>query len=190
MSELLELERPTGSTVGSTISDEGLDEFETELLHDTELDKYFSQRQDQVEDQVNLNIIRERNEGMRTIATDVALLKELFMECASMVFGQGESLAEAERSIEQSVEHTEEAAKSLERAEVYATTGKGKLFDLCVMVTGIGLGSLGWIGGPWIGISTMAAGLGVSGSVVIARNTAIARDSKVGRKKNATTSKP
>lgn len=148
--------------------DSELDRHEQILLEDSELDQYFDQSYD--DNQIILNIIQERNEEIRTLADDMALLKEIFVDCANMVFGQGESLNEAENSIEKSVEHTEDAAKSLEKAVEYQRHGRGRIFDACVMAAGVGLGSIGWIGGPWVGVPAMAAGLGLSGSVVIARN--------------------
>lgn len=161
----MEMERP----VVASHDDSELDRYEEELLQDDDLNQYFDQTHN--EDQINLRIIQERNENIRSLADEMVLLKEIFVDCANMVFGQGQMLNEAEQNIERSVEHTEEATKSLERAEQYNRHGRGRLFDACVMVAGIGLGSLGWVGGPWIGVPTMAAGLGLSGSVVIARNS-------------------
>lgn len=162
MSQLLLLEKHQSQ------NDNSLDEFEKELLLDEDIDQYFEENYD--DNAILAKTIEERNEAFKTIYTDISLLKDIFMDCATLIFGQGEQLNEAENNIEKAVQHTDEAVVSLEKTVEYTATGRGKLFDLCVMLGGVGLGSLGWIGGPWIGIPTMAAGLGVSTSVVVARN--------------------
>ena len=147
-----------------------LDEYEeTYYKQDMdELDQYFEDTHN--EEDIALKTAEENNTDIRSLADEIVLLKEIFVDCAAMVFGQGEQVDELEQSIEQAVKNTDEGTKSLQKAEQYTSHGRGKIFDACVLVTGAGLGALGFIGGGWIGIPTMAAGLGLSTSVVIARN--------------------
>ena len=119
---------------------------------------------------VEEEIIQENNEAVQTFAQDLELLKDIFIDCAHMIFGQGSSLQTAEENIEKALLDTETATENLEESEKLTKHSRGRLFDICVLVGGVGLGSLGWIGGPLIGIPTMAAGLGVSGAIVLARN--------------------
>jgi len=119
---------------------------------------------------VEEEIIQENNEDVRTFTQDLEMLKDIFLDCAHLIFGQGSSLQTAEENIERALQDTETATENLEESEKLTKHGRGRLFDICVLVGGVGLGTLGWIGGPWIGIPTMVAGLGLSGSVVLARN--------------------
>jgi hypothetical protein len=130
-------------------------EFEMEVVQDTEIDH---------------KIIMETNKEMGTLSKDLILLKELFQDCAALVFNQGEKVDQIEENITNAVEDVEKGTENLKVAEKYKKHGRGRLFDICVLLGGTGLGALGLLGGPWIGIPTLMAGLGVSGSVIIARN--------------------
>ena len=119
---------------------------------------------------VDYKIIQENNKDVRTLATELELLKDVFLDSAYLIFGQGENLQTAEANIEKALADTETATDNLEQTENLTKHSRGKLFDACMLIGGVGLGALGWIGGPWIGIPTMVAGLGLSGSVVLVRN--------------------
>ena len=122
------------------------------------------------EQDITNSIIKERNTQMGFIAEELMHLKELFQDCATQVFSQGEHIDQTETNIIRAVNNVEDGVDNLEVAGTYQKHNRGRLFDVCVLIGGVGLGALGLIAGPWIGIPTLAAGIGVSGGVVIARN--------------------
>lgn len=124
----------------------------------------------QEENEVTNEIIRERNKEIGILAQEMAMLQGLFRECAALVFGQAEHIDKMEENITNAVNNVEEANNDLKQAEKYKKHDRGHIFDICLIVGGTGLGALGMLAGPWIGVPTLAAGVGLSSSIVIARN--------------------
>ena len=120
--------------------------------------------------EIEYKIVHERNSLIQTLTDDISVLQELFYDCSNMIFGQGVLLRDAEKNIETALENVEQGTESLKQAEMYHHHARGKLFDICVVAGGVGLGAIGFVAGPIVGIPTVAAGLGISGGVVLIRN--------------------
>jgi t-SNARE complex subunit (syntaxin) len=117
-----------------------------------------------------IQVETERNEEIHKLSIDMGVLYGIFQECSNLIFGQAQELDEVEDNLEKSLLSVQDGTEHLEKAAQYQTHSRGKVFDICMLVGGVGIGALGWIGGPWIGIPTMAAGLGLTGGIVVARN--------------------
>jgi hypothetical protein len=124
----------------------------------------------EISEEIDHQIATERNRALSELSTDMGSLYELFQDCSNLIFGQTQHLEEVEDNLKKSLLSVEEGTIHLEKAAQYQKHSRGKIFDICMLVGGAGVGLLGWVGGPWVGIPTMAAGLGLSGGIVVARN--------------------
>jgi hypothetical protein len=122
-------------------------------------------------DEIEKQIAIELNQEMHEVSNDVGMLYVLYHECQNLIFGQGESLDEVEENLTKSLVNVQEGTAHLEKADQYQKHSRGKVFDICMLAGGTGLGALGFVlGGFWIGIPTIIAGVGLSGGIVLARN--------------------
>jgi hypothetical protein len=113
-------------------------------------------------DEIEKQIAIELNQEMHEVSNDVGMLYVLYHECQNLIFGQGESLDEVEENLTKSLVNVQEGTAHLEKADQYQKHSRGKVFDICMLAGGIG--------GFWIGIPTIIAGVGLSGGIVLARN--------------------
>lgn len=116
---------------------------------------------------VDLAIIKERNTEIKAIAHDVSIISEIFHTIQNMVLDQGLDLNVAYEHVERAEINTTEAKESLEKAEQYHAHSTRNIRDTSIVVTGLAIGGVGWIGGPWIGIPTTAVGVGISTGIVM-----------------------
>lgn len=118
-----------------------------------------------VDEEVNTNIIKERNEAIKQISNDVGILSEIFQTIQHMIHEQGFELNLVSTNIENTEQQTAEGVKHLENAENLSKETKS-VRDAGIIVSGAALGSVGWIGGPFIGVPTTAVGVGLSVGIV------------------------
>lgn len=116
---------------------------------------------------VDLAILQERNTEIKKIAHDISIISEIFHTIQNMVLDQGLDLNVAYDHVERAEINTTEAKESLEKAEQYHTHSTRNIRDTSIVVTGLAIGGVGWIGGPWIGIPTTAVGVGISTGIVM-----------------------
>jgi len=118
------------------------------------------------EDEVDRSIITERNRDIKAIEEDMGHLADITRNCAELVHDQGYEVDAAETNISNSLINIEETVETLEQISATVEKKRGFAFNAYVLLTGVGIGSLGWIGGPWIGIPTTLAGIGVSSTII------------------------
>lgn len=116
---------------------------------------------------VDMAIMQERNKEIKNVEQDVGILSELFHTIQHMVWEQGVDLNVAYENVERAEINTTEAKDSLENAAKYQTKNTRNIRDTSIVVTGLAIGGVGWIGGPWIGIPTTAVGVGISTGIVM-----------------------
>lgn len=121
------------------------------------------------EEEVGLTILRERNEEIREIARDTSLIAEIMTMLSTMVSEQGEQLDVAEAHLEQAAEDTEDAANTLARAATWQERARGTMVDITTFAVGTGLGAMGFLGGPWVGLPTLVGGVATASSIVAIR---------------------
>lgn len=105
-------------------------------------------------DDIDSIIISERNKEIVEIEKDVADLFEIQKDLALMVNEQGETLDRCVETVTVCERAIEEGTKALERAN--EGNKSGSFIKAVAIITGsIGIGSLGFIGGPLIGLGTI-----------------------------------
>ena len=117
------------------------------------------------DEELNASILRERNEEIKQITNDVGILSEIFQTIQHMIHDQGLDVDIASKSIESTEVQTGEAVKHLEKAENHQKQAKS-VRDAGIIVSGAAIGSVGWIGGPIIGVPTTAVGVALSVGIV------------------------
>jgi len=120
-------------------------------------------------DEVEMEIIRERNEEIQQIEIDTTSLAEIMQSLSVFIHDQGQQLEEAAISIHNAEIHVNEAVQHLKQAESWVIKTRDLLFDTGTIVAGVGLGSLGFFGGPIVGVPCVAGGLAAAISVVAVR---------------------
>lgn len=121
----------------------------------------------------NLKIIQERHESIKDLSADVLTLSELFKDFSHMVWEQDDTLNLAVENIESAGENVEQAVEHLEKAETYHSNYTSRIFEVSAIVLGTALGSVGFIGGPWIGVPTTMLGLSVGSGVAYVRKKTV-----------------
>lgn len=120
-------------------------------------------------DEVDLAILKERQEELRKIEEDTLSISEIMNSLSSLLCEQGENLDLATEHVESSVTATSDAVISLDNALVWQSKMRGLLVDATTVLTGSGLGALGFIGGPVVGVPSLIAGLVTAASVIAIR---------------------
>ena len=133
--------------------------------NDEKNDEKNGEKNDEKNDNVDMQIIQERNEEIKHIEHEVGLLADLYHTVQNLVWDQGIGLNDACEKIQNSEIEITEGVKHLENAEKYQVKSN-KVRDASIVMSGALLGSVGWIGGPWIGIPTTGLGVGISSGVV------------------------
>ena len=140
------------------------EELEMKELELTDNEKDFAIQQ-MDDEEVKANILRERNEEIKQITNDVSILSEIFQTIQHMIHDQGLDLNIVSKSIENTEVQTSEAVNHLEKADNHQKQTKS-VRDAGIIVSGAAIGSVGWIGGPIIGVPTTAAGVAISVGIV------------------------
>jgi hypothetical protein len=128
-------------------------------------DHFYHDENHAVNEEVDANIIKERNEEIKQTTKDISILSEIFQTLQHMIHDQGIDLNFASKNIENTEIQTADAVKHLESAEQHQKQTQS-MRDAGIIVSGAAIGSVGWIGGPIIGVPTTAIGVGLSVGVV------------------------
>jgi len=114
-------------------------------------------------DDIDYKIIEERNTEIQKLSKDMQDLSDIMTDLSVMINDQGESI---ETSVN-NVEHTEivihEAVENLEKTGKYINTTRKLYRNMVIVTSGLGIGAIGFLGGPVIGAITVLSG-GVIGS--------------------------
>lgn len=114
-------------------------------------------------------IVRERNQEIQVIAQETSMLAEIMANLASMIESQGTHLDSAAAQVEQSARTADETADILARADSWQESARGAIVDISTVAIGTGLGTLGFLAGPWVGLPTMVGGMVTATSIVAVR---------------------
>jgi hypothetical protein len=124
---------------------------------------------DDFDDDVNYQIIHERNASMEEIEREIFTLTEIFNDLAVLLVEQGEQLDAAESQVESAAEATTEAVQHLSRAAHWKSQARGIVLDAGTIVAGTGLGALGFLASPVVGVPTLVGGIISSVAIVTLR---------------------
>lgn len=94
-----------------------------------------AQKQLQLEQNVDLAAIQEREQAIRQLETDIVGVNQIFKDLASMVHEQGDMVDSIEANVETAVSQVEAGARNVQRASQYQTSARKK--KVCLAVTGV-----------------------------------------------------
>lgn len=120
-------------------------------------------------DEVDLAILQERHDAIKEIEKETQTISEIMESLSALLPGQGEDLNLASTHLERSVESTGEGVIALENALNWNQQIRGLVVDATTVVAGSGLGALGFLGGPVVGLPTLLGGVITAASVIIIR---------------------
>ena len=108
--------------------------------------------------------IQNRNNSIRELQEDIENLAEISQILSQMVKEQGENINVVEETMEVVSVNIQETVESLKQSEKYMTAARSGIRNTILVLGGVGLGALGFIAGPIVGVATtisgVAAGLG------------------------------
>lgn len=118
------------------------------------------------EDEIDHQILRERNEQIRELNEEILHIHEAFATLASMIETQGETLEVSTKNIQTAELETTQATQHLQKAANYQRNTLIMIRDVSLVVGGGVLGTVGFLLGPLVGIGTVIAGAAGGGAVV------------------------
>uniref|UniRef100_A0A6C0BM89 t-SNARE coiled-coil homology domain-containing protein n=1 Tax=viral metagenome TaxID=1070528 RepID=A0A6C0BM89_9ZZZZ len=120
-------------------------------------------------DEVDMAILQERNRELSQIEIDTMAISEIMTQLSAMVCEQGDKLAAAEEQVTDATENTAEGVVHLSRALSFAEKSRALIVDASTLIAGTGLGALGFLASPVVGVPTLVAGLVTATSVIVIR---------------------
>lgn len=84
-------------------------------------------------DEVDLDLLREREEAMQQLETDIVSVNEIFRDVAAMVHEQGEIVDSIEANMESTQIHVSDASQQLSKARDYQTKARKMKFVLFII---------------------------------------------------------
>ena len=102
-------------------------------------------------------LIDERNRQMKELEEEFEDLEEISRSLYEMIYDQGEFISELDKTLDNIVEDVDNAAENLEKA---LKTKPQIIFQNIAIVAGsAGIGVLGFLAGPVVGIATTVSGI-------------------------------
>ncbi|XP_022240893.1 syntaxin-12-like isoform X2 [Limulus polyphemus] len=93
----------------------------------------------QIEDEVDLELLREREQSIKKLESDIVDVNQIFKDLASMVYEQGEIIDSIEANVESSAIHVEQGTQQLVKARHHQAKVRRKkcflvVFGIIVLV--------------------------------------------------------
>lgn len=92
------------------------------------------QSQIQIEEEVDVSMLREREQAIRKIESDIVEVNQIFKDLATMVHDQGEVIDSIEANIESSSVQINEGTQQLIKASSYAQAARKKKFMIILIL--------------------------------------------------------
>lgn len=98
----------------------------------------------QGEAELDIEMIREREEALKQLESDIVDVNDIFKELAILVHEQGEVIDSIEANVDSTAVHVETANVQLEKAKSYQKAARKKMCCVLVVLL-VGAGVLGLI---------------------------------------------
>lgn len=124
---------------------------------------------EELEDIINQELeesIRENNESIREIETEVGLITEIFTMFSKLIHTQGETINEVDEKINVIETDVSIGTVNIIKASTYVKDKFVIARDVALVVGGGILGTAGLLLGPFIGIGTIVGGAAAGGAAV------------------------
>lgn len=112
------------------------------------------------DDEINRNLIKERNEEIKMLEQDANLLAEMFQDLAILLHSQGEEITVAEENIVESAIAVNEGVSNLKTAAAANKSGliKAGIWLATSAAIATGGGFIAVFASPVLGLITLSAG--------------------------------
>jgi hypothetical protein len=124
--------------------------------------------QDQIKEdnEIDEKIIEENNSAIKSLSEDLINISEIFQDLSCMLNLQGENIDLVKDKIEKIENDVSVGVESLEKTENYVIKFNQIMRNAGIIIGGLSLGSLGFLGGPIIGAVTLVSGVAASSGIV------------------------
>ena len=95
------------------------------------------QKQVQMEEDINLNVIRDREQAIRKIESDIVEVNQIFKDLAGIVHEQGTVIDSIEGNIENSSVQIQHGTQELYKASEYSRKARQKKFCLILVLLAV-----------------------------------------------------
>ena len=106
----------------------------------------------------NLKLVKERNRQIKELEVEFDDLEEISRSLHKMIHDQGEFLSEIDKTLDNIVKDVDNAAENLENA-LKLKQPPSILKNIMIVAGTSGLGVLGFLAGPIVGIVTTVSGV-------------------------------
>jgi len=89
----------------------------------------------QLEQQVDIQILQEREQALRQLESDIVDVNQIFKDLALMVHEQGEMIDSIEANVDSAVVHVDQGATNVQRAAQYQEKARRK--RCCIIIVGV-----------------------------------------------------
>lgn len=89
----------------------------------------------QMDEQVNIEMLREREQAIRKLENDIVDVNAIFKDLATMVHDQGDMIDSIEANVESAAVHVEEGVQQVAKARQHQEKARKKMF--CLFVIGV-----------------------------------------------------
>jgi len=90
----------------------------------------------QIEEEVDLNLLREREQSVKKLETDIVEVNQIFKDIAKIVHNQGEKFDSIEANVEAAAVHVTDGAQELAKAREYHAKGRRRSLTLtCIFAS-------------------------------------------------------
>lgn len=113
---------------------QGFDHHDDTPFRDKTSESEFPAFQVQQEADINIEMIREREEGLRQLESDIVNVNEIFKDLAIMVHEQGETIDSIEANVDHTQQHVEAANVQLQKAKTHQSAARKKKCCLIVIL--------------------------------------------------------
>jgi hypothetical protein len=120
-------------------------------------------------DDYDLFLLRERNEEIQEIESDMIHLQSMMQTFSTLIFNQGADIDIVAENVEETVVNVEEGTIALEQAVDWKSKSRNLAIDAGTILGGLCLGSMGFLATPMVGVPTLVAGLVGAVSIVTIR---------------------
>lgn len=86
-----------------------------------------------LDDQVNLEMLREREQSIRKLEADIVDVNTIFKDLATMVHEQGDMIDSIEANVESAAVHVEEGVQQVAKAHQHQVKARKKMFCLFII---------------------------------------------------------
>jgi hypothetical protein len=132
--------------------------------------EYINDEIEYINDEIEYKINEERNAEIKKLSRDMEDISEIMTDLSLMISDQRESVEHVVNNVQNTEIIINEAVESLEKTENYVNTNRKIYRNIVIVTSGLGLGALGFLGGPVIGAISILSGCMLGSGIAFVTN--------------------